>query len=213
MKRHQSIRPASRWLYLVSLLLIVVAYRLFAADYPALLGNTTPVMAMCFGGGLLLGRQFWWVPALLMIGSDIVLGLAGEHGPGLYTIFTVIFFTVIAFAASQFGKGAGWMTMFGGTLLCSVLFYLAANTFSWIMSASGPPAFAYPQTLAGWWQAQTVGIPGFAPSWTFLRNALVGDTVWCLLASPLFFWKGLRAPEPRPQLAGGRRAVAGLRGS
>lgn len=203
MQRHQTIRPASRWLYIVSLMLLVVAYRLFASnpDYQGLLGNTAPVMAMCFGGGLLLGRGFWWVPALLMIGSDVVLGLAaGEGGLGAHTLFTVAFFTVIAFAASQFGQRPSWLTMFGGTLVCSVLFYLAANTFAWIQSAGSPPPFTYPQTLAGWWQAQTtgiVGVPGVPPAWTFLRNALIGDTVWCLLAAPLFFWRSLRAPEPR----------------
>ncbi len=192
MERHQFIRPASRWLYIVSLFLLVVAYRLFSADYPLLLSNTAPVMAMCFGGGLLLGRRYWWVPALMMIGSDVALGLAGGSGLGSYTIFTVIFFTVIAFAAAQFGRRSKWRVMFGGTLLCSLLFYLAANTFSWISMAG-----IYPQTLAGWWQSQTIGVPGFPPSWMFLRNALIGDAIWCLLATPLFFWKSLRTPETR----------------
>jgi hypothetical protein len=196
MQRHQTIRPASRWLYIVSLLLIVVAYRIFAADYPALLGNTAPVMAMCFGGGLLLGRRFWWVPALLMVGSDLVLGLASGTGLGAHTVFTVVFFTVIAFAASQIGKHPSWMTMLGGTLVCSVLFYLAANTFAWIQMSQ-----VYPQTLAGWWQAQTLGVPGYPPSWTFLRNALIGDTIWCFLAAPLFFARSLRAPESEVALA------------
>jgi hypothetical protein len=114
----------------------------------------------------------------------------------VYTIFTVIFFTIIAFAASQFGGRAGWWTMFGGTLMCSLLFYLAANTFAWIQSAGYPPPMAYPQTMAGWWQAQTVGLPGYPPSWTFLRNALIGDAIWCVLATPLFYSKGLAAQDP-----------------
>ena len=186
MERHQFIRPASRWLYIVSLFLLVVAYRLFSADYPLLLSNTAPVMAMCFGGGLLLGRRYWWVPALMMIGSDVALGLAGGSGLGSYTIFTVIFFTVIAFAAAQFGRRSKWRVMFGGTLLCSLLFYLAANTFSWISMAG-----IYPQTLAGWWQSQTTGLPEFSPpAWVFLRNALIGDSVWCAVAGLLFFFQG-----------------------
>lgn len=195
MKRHQTIRPASRWLYIVSLLLLVVAYRLFAAGNYSILANTAPVMAVCFGGGLLLGRGYWWVPALLMIGSDIVLGLASDvegGGLGAHTLFTVIFFTVIAYAASQFGSLSSWWTLLGGTLLSSVLFYLAANTYAWIGMAE-----VYPQTLAGWWQSQSIGLPGYPPSWHFLRNALIGDAIWCLLASPLFFWKSLRSPAVR----------------
>jgi hypothetical protein len=54
---------------------------------------------------------------------------------------------------------------------------------------------AYPQTFAGWWQSQTTGLPHiYPPAWHFLRNAMIGDAVWCLLASPLFFWKSLRSP-------------------
>ena len=151
MKHQQTIRPASRWLYIVSLLLLVIAYRLFVTSDMTLLANTTPVMAVCFGGGMLLGRRFWWVPALILIASDVVLGFAsGIEGGGLgkHTLFTIIFFTVIAFAASQFGRRSGWWTLFGGTLMCSVLFYLAANTFAWITMPG-----AYPQTFAGWWQS------------------------------------------------------------
>jgi hypothetical protein len=205
MKRHQSIRPASRWLYIVSLLLLVVAYRLFVTSDMALLANTTPVMAVCFGGGILLGRSYWWVPALLLIGSDIVLGFATgleNGGLGAHTWLTVIFFTVIAFAASQFGRRPSWWTMLGGTLACSILFYLAANTFAWI-SMPG----VYPQTFVGWWQSQSIGLPGYPPSWHFLRNAMIGDSVWCLLASPLFFLKSLRSPatdragDSNPELA------------
>jgi hypothetical protein len=33
----------------------------------------------------------------------------------------------------------------------------------------------YPASFLGWWQANTVGLPGYAPSWIFLRNSLPGD--------------------------------------
>ena len=29
--------------------------------------------------------------------------------------------------------------------------------------------------VAGWWQANTVGLPGWQPTWTFLRNGVLGD--------------------------------------
>ena len=75
-----------------------------------------------------------------------------------------------------------------GTLACSVLFYLGANTFSWAIGSG------YAKTLAGWWQSQTVGLPGYPPSILFLRNALIGDVFWCVLAAPLFFWEPARLP-------------------
>jgi hypothetical protein len=55
------------------------------------------------------------------------------------------------------------------------LFYFASNTLAW---AHDPD---YAKSLAGWWQANTVGLPGYPPTWTFLRNALAGDMVFVVL--------------------------------
>ncbi len=39
----------------------------------------------------------------------------------------------------------------------------------------------YPATFAGWWQANTVGLPGYDPTWLFLRNGMAGDLFFTLL--------------------------------
>ncbi len=39
----------------------------------------------------------------------------------------------------------------------------------------------YPATLAGWWQANTVGLPDYVPTWVFLRNGMAGDLFFVLL--------------------------------
>ena len=90
-----------------------------------------------------------------------------------------------------------WPMMWCGTLLASLMFYLIANTFAWSLSAG------YAKTLAGWWQAQTTGLPQFSPpSWVFLRNALLADTFWCVVAGVLFFRK--------PKEAAGESASAAV---
>ncbi|MDG2124433.1 MAG: hypothetical protein P8J87_12080, partial [Verrucomicrobiales bacterium] len=38
-----------------------------------------------------------------------------------------------------------------------------------------------PQSLAGWWQSLTVGVPGFPPPLVFFRNSLIGDAVFTSL--------------------------------
>jgi hypothetical protein len=79
------------------------------------------------------------------------------------------------------------MALIGG----SVGFYLLANSVSWSADAG------YPKSLAGWWQAQTIGLPGFPPTWMFLRNSLISD----LLFGSLFFAAARRmslvSSEPR----------------
>ena len=34
---------------------------------------------------------------------------------------------------------------------------------------------AYSFDLTGWLQANTVGLPGYAPTWLFLHNGMLGD--------------------------------------
>ncbi len=181
--------PRVSWI--AALLLLTVGYRIGAADSESL-ANTAPLMAACFGGGLLLGWRFCWVPALLLLVGDLFLGLSHGTGVGVYTLTSGLAYTGSACLGAAVGRraktnGGRWWMMLGGTLACSVLFYLLGNTWAWMASPG------YAKTLAGWWQSQTVGLPGpYPPSLYFLRNALIGDSIWCLLASPLFFWNSIR---------------------
>lgn len=167
----------------IALLVITVSYRVFASQFD-FLGNTAPLMAIAFGGAMLLGPRFWILPVAFLILSDLVLGVVnGGGGIGGYTVMSVLFYLGVAWIGGQAGKGDKiWPTMWCGTLLCGVLFYLAANTYSF---------FAWPgyeKSLAGWWQSQTIGVPGInPPAWMFLRNALIADSIWCALAGLLFF--------------------------
>jgi hypothetical protein len=66
-------------------------------------------------------------------------------------------------------------------LAARFLFYLAANTFSWWHDVVVQMNPGYPATLAGWWQANTVGLAGYTPTWTFLRNGMAGDLFFTFL--------------------------------
>ena len=74
---------------------------------------------------------------------------------------------------------------FACTPLATLGYYVVSNTVAW---ASSVPPHAYAKTLAGWWQSQTVGLPGFVPSYLFLRNALVGDLLFTLAFVALVVW-------------------------
>lgn len=169
----------SRSLVLIGLLLLVtVVYRVVASHFD-FLGNTAPLMAIAFGGALLLGARFWWIPVALLIVSDLILGVwHGSGGIGRYTLMSAVFYLGVAWIAGRAARtGKVWPMMWCGTLLCSILFYAFANTFSWMVFAG------YEKSLAGWWQAQTTGVPGInPPAWMFLRNALMADSIWCALA-------------------------------
>ena len=65
--------------------------------------------------------------------------------------------------------------LFGATLVGSCLFYLITNTATWISTAD------YAKTLAGWWQALTIGLPGFPPTLLFFRNTVLSDLFFTAL--------------------------------
>ncbi len=170
------------------LVVITVSYRVIASSFD-FLGNTAPLMAIAFGGAMLLGARFWWLPVLLLVVSDLILGFVnGSGGIGGYTLISAFFYLSVAWVGGRAGSRERiWPMMWCGTLFCGILFYVVANTYSFLAWPG------YEKSLAGWWQSQTIGNPNFAPpAWVFLRNALVADSIWCALAGLLFFWNPKR---------------------
>lgn len=177
---------------LAFLLILTVGYRIAASHY-AFLGNTAPLMAVAFGGALLLGARFWWVPVVLLVVSDLFLGIwHGGGGIGGYTLLSIGFYLGVAFLGGRLGGGSHpLLTLWCGTLCCSLLFYVVANTYSWGMWPG------YEKSVAGWLQSQTTGVPGVQPpAWMFLRNALIADSVWCAIAAILFWIERRSFPAP-----------------
>ncbi len=171
-------RTALSPLWVIALVLLGAGYRVAVPVFD-LPWNTAPLMAMAFGGGMLLGTRFWWVPALVLVVGDLAIGLLFPgDGIATYTLVSALIYLAAAWCGGVAGRKVPiWPAMWCGTLLCGVLFYLVANTFSWAVLPG------YAKSLAGWWQSQTTGLPEFSPpAWVFLRNSLIADTLWCLLA-------------------------------
>jgi hypothetical protein len=52
-------------------------------------------------------------------------------------------------------------------LIGALIFYVVTNIASWMFDPG------YPKTLPGLFQALTTGLPGYPPTWTFLKNTLI----------------------------------------
>jgi len=83
-----------------------------------------------------------------------------------------------------------WLWLLNGSLLGAVLFYLITNTLSWSTDAF------YAKTLAGWWQALTVGHPEYPPTIFFFRNTLFGDLLFTGLFAGVMEWIAHTQKEP-----------------
>lgn len=182
----------------IALILVAALWRMLLPygqeHYSFLLWNFAPVMAITFCGALYLPRrQAYLIPLGVMLLTDAILNL--HHGFPLITAYilpTTLAYLLGCGLGQTVARHKNWGLIFGGTIASSLVFYVLTNTTSWL----GNPAYA--QTFSGWWQSQSGGLPGFPPSYLFLRNSLVSDllftTVFVLVAesrlavSPLLPW-------------------------
>ena len=168
---------------LPALLLIplVALFRVFLAWQPAggvndwLLG-ASPLAAVALCAGVYLPRRLALVvPLGILFVSDVAIN--AHYGAGFFGVSMLVRYALLALivGGGMVLRGQAWSRTVGATLAGSVFFYVASNTFAWAGAVS------YPQTAAGWWQALTVGVPGFPPSWVFFRNALVSDALYSMV--------------------------------
>jgi len=126
--------------------------------------NFTPVAAIAlFGGAYLNKKQSLLVPLLLMIISDIFIGMHNV------VIFTWGSFILTAILGMWIKKHKSLLRITSMSLASSVLFYFVSNFGVWLMGW-------YPHTLSGLINCYIMAIP-------FLRNF----TASTLLYTAVFF--------------------------
>lgn len=182
---------------LVALLLIVLAalYRIL----PTLdmgLANISPVMAIAFCGAVYFRRRWMWLVPFLALGlSDLYIDhfYAKEYGfswPLVGVLARMACFAVALGIGAWVAKRKSWLSLLGGGLLGAIIFYLVTNTQSWASDSF------YAKTLAGWWQALTIGHPEYPPTIYFFRNTLFGDLLFTGLFAGIMEWMAHAKGEP-----------------
>ena len=159
---------------IATVLILAVGWsRHLPLENPAL-HNFSPVLALFFCGAVYLrGTASWLIPAVAVVGSDLLLN--PTYGKNLlepFMLTTYGGFALAVFVGRFVSKRRAWSTLLCGVLGCSLIFYLLTNFFAWLANP------AYAKTLAGLWQALTIGMPGFPPTYLFLRNSLVSDLLF-----------------------------------
>lgn len=168
-------RSPQSWLGIaVALLIFAAVFRVVrAAAWPEL-PNFSPVMAIALCGAWFLpGALALILPLAALIISDIALSAFLGAVPGLADLVRYACYLGAALLGLALRKHhAGPWTLILGVLGSAVGFYFITNTAAWFGSA------LYPQTVAGWIQSLTTGLPGYPPTWTFFRNSLVSDLLF-----------------------------------
>lgn len=171
-------RPASTPLLWVPMILVLLALGLrwmkLESEGMTLLPNFAPWMALAFTGTLVFPRRslpWWsWPLMLLAVDSAVMGGQLWSMTQGRAEVFlTYGLYAVAALAASRMRGKAGILQSLLGVLACSIVFYVVTNLMSWWTMPQ------YTKDLAGLVQCLTTGLPGYPPTWTFLRNSLLSD--------------------------------------
>ncbi len=158
------------WQTAVVLLLVTVILRLVGAHFVGALPNVSPLMALAFVGAMYFPRTWGWLvgPAALLV-TDLAFGNLNLKAlgpiPMLWLVLGIALPFVLYAAASGFGiwiaQRKSLVKILTGSVVCSVVFYVATNTFAWALDtvALGHTNM-YAPTFAGWLQANTTGPAG-----------------------------------------------------
>jgi hypothetical protein len=179
----------------VVLILVATLYRLLAT-MDLSLSNISPLMAIAFCGGVYFkNRWMWLVPFIALSISDLYINhyYAVQYGFS-WRLSGVVARTGCVVAALLLGswvaRRKSWLWLLNGSLVGALVFYFVTNTQSWMADDF------YAKTLAGWWQALTVGHPEYPPTIFFFRNTLFGDLMFTGLFSGVMEWLAHRKGEP-----------------
>jgi len=166
----------------VILILGCTIFRLFSSWFPEVIPNISPLMALALVGAMYLPRPWGWLvgPVAMVITDLAFLGLnrLTDGSGAMFSWWTLISLCIYVLAGGiglLLSNRKSLVKIIGGSVTCSLLFYVAANTFSWAHDLALTMSPNYSPTLAGWLQANTVGLPGYTPTWVFLRNGIAGD--------------------------------------
>lgn len=182
---------------IVALLLIMLAalYRILPTMDMGL-ANISPVMAIAFCGAVYFRRRWMWLVPFLALGlSDLYIDhfYAKEYGfswPLAGVLARMACFAVALGLGAWVARRKSWLSLLGGGLLGAIIFYLVTNTQSWASDSF------YAKTLAGWWQALTIGHPEYPPTIYFFRNTLLGDLLFTGLFAGIMEWIAHAQGEP-----------------
>ena len=192
---------------MLAALILIIAVTLYRVCYalagsPGSWANFSPLAAILLCSAAYLPRKYILLASLgPLLVADLLLN-AHYHEPLIdtgmvsrYFCFGLILLLGYVVRRQQQYKV---LFLFGSTIAGSCLFYLVTNTATWISTVD------YAKTLTGWWQALTIGEPGFPPTLLFFRNTILSDlffTALFVITQATFYKSRSRIAEVAPPAA------------
>jgi len=155
------------------LILALTIYRVVAAENENL-ANFSPFLALVFCGAVYFRCSLMWlIPfGVLMVSEGILNKYYGLGWNSLSFVVRLLCFGSALGLGLLVAQKRSWLSLAGGCLAGSIIFYFGTNSLCWLQEPS------YAKSFAGWWQCMTLGLPGFPPTWVFLRNSLLSNFIF-----------------------------------
>ena len=172
------------WLPAICLIVIFALFQLAGHFVPGWPTGFQPHLALIFCAmAVLRGRQWWGVILAWLVSWPFLSNLQG-YGWSLALLATITGIACVFGIGAVFRKWRSPLALLSGVTLSALAFYLVTNTFSFFTLTH-----IYPRSLQGFLEAQWTGpsLPGFGPTWVFLRNSVGGG----LFFASLFLASGL----------------------
>ena len=194
---HQQTKsPHQNQLRFVGLLLVIGISRHIPLSYPEL-SNFSPILALVLlSGSHLKGYWSWVTPLCAVLITDLIIN--PSYGLSLvepFMLVTLLSYFLIFLLGKKLNSTRSLGKLIGGGIAGALLFHFLTCGFAWF----GNPAYA--KSASGFLQALTIGEPGFAPAYLFLRNTLVST----VLFTTALGWIALRTKEPASATIGDPR--------
>lgn len=165
-----------RFLPIISIFLLLIAFRVFGSAFSETLPNFQPIAALLFCGACLVAGRFGWLLAaaawLVTYPIPAILMGKGEYLTAGVFLTTAIGFAAVIFLGKFFQKKPA-LAILAGSLGAAVLFHIITNGAAWI----GNPIYA--KNIGGLWQSLWTGpVNSPVPSWLFLRNMALANVLF-----------------------------------
>jgi hypothetical protein len=190
-----------RKLFLPIALVIVFALSRIPGMMPQ---NFSAAYALVFCAGVFFcGAMAWWLPLVVMLGTDIGLNLYYSLALGVdvwnpsvlkYLLINYVAYAVLIWLGRRFKPRSSFLSLLGGGVFGALLFYFITNTASWLFNPFHNPE--YTKNLAGWLIALTKGTAGWPQTWEFFRNTLLSGGLFTGLFVGAMKLEEAAEPEP-----------------
>jgi hypothetical protein len=143
---------------MIALMIVIIGIAMRLVPHPA---NVAPVAAIALFAGTYLNKKWaLWVPLVIMMISDLVIGLHDV------VAFTWGSFVLVALLGTWLKQHKNIVNVGVASVAASVLFFMITNFGVWLAW--------YPTTLQGLTQCYTLALP-------FYRNTLIGDLLYVVV--------------------------------